>query len=107
MLRWAGKRAAAFVVRIAGLLPARHDGVLGDTVAFHQCNIDQFLDALRCEAFAIQPECCSRISARQQALVRGGDRRFGGALSGFDMPDFLVRFHDTAFIKGLAFGVRR
>ena len=84
------QRAAAFVVRVAGLLSAGHDGMLGDTIALHQCHIDQFLDSLRCENLPIEPKDVVTDLCATQAFMRGSDGRFGGSLRGFDMPDFLV-----------------
>ncbi len=51
-----GQRPAPFIVGITGLLPSRHDRMLGDTVPFHEFHIDELLDPLRGHRLTIQPQ---------------------------------------------------
>src|SRR6267142_2147547 len=41
------KWTAALVMRVAGIVPTGHDGVLCDAVVLHQLHIDEFLDEFR------------------------------------------------------------
>ncbi len=97
------QRAAALIVGIARLLTSGHDGVLGDAVPFHERHIDHFLDPFGCQDLPVQPELIVADGRPAQRCMGDGHRFLGRPLRCLDMPDLFCGFHDTAFIKGLAF----
>ena len=89
----------AFVVWVAGLLARGDDGMLGDTVALHQRDVDHFLDALRCQRLAVQPEFVLLYGRAMQRGMRRGHSLLCRALSRFDVSNFLCGLYHTPFIE--------
>jgi hypothetical protein len=86
-------------VRVAGLLSASDNRMLGNTIAFHQSHIDQFLHSLRRQRYPIEPQLIMIDRGLTQHIVGCRDRLFGRSLGDLDEVDFLGGLHHALFVE--------
>ena len=100
------QRPTAFVVWIAGLLARGDDGMLSDTVALHQCHIDQLLHSLRRQRHPSEPQLIPFDRGLTQHVMGGRDRLLGRALGCFDITYFFGRLHNTLLVERVSLRIQ-